>query len=793
MNSARLLAKSTKSPDKPRRGESLPGHAAEVCLAAETLLKVCGATALERAGFDGPDAGRWFFAIVRAGAFLHDLGKANAHFQAMVRNPKEVRQLIRHEALSAILAFDHPDLHRWLRTAPWCQGEDSWILEAAAFAAAGHHLKFHDDVREKGATRGPLRVEGAGGHVVIHLGHPDFHATLQLGQKIGLSDPPKLADLKWRSCDPLDEPDEELQGALFDPKRGLLSRQGRGAAWWRAQSPLQRRVFALAKAWVVAADVLGSALPKEHLPIAKWVADALGFQPSAEQLDEVVRERLKGKALRPFQRSIAASTSRVTLVEAGCGTGKTIAAYAWAAERGRRGEGGKLFFAYPTTGTATEGFRGYVARADSVEATLVHGRASVDLEDLLATGDADEQEQSLRNESLDHLRSQVIVCTVDTVLGLVQNQRRGLFLSSAIATGRHVFDEVHAYDDRMFAALLDFLAAFPRAPVLLMSASIPAGRRAAIERVAGAMAPVERPADVEGVPRYRVRPVSSEEEVWALVNDHLNRHKRVLWVANTVARAIAVAKRADGDRKPVRCYHSRYCYVHRKDRHREVVDAFEPDGPAVLAVTTQVAEMSLDLSADLLVTELAPPPALVQRLGRLNRRASPEAPGTPGTAVAIKPPSPLPYSPTDLEAGERFWREASGINRPLDQRDLNVLMHAALGDTPWPPTGDAAAPSAWLEGGPVARGGKLRESEASVSVILEEYVPLIVAAAQEGAGALHAALIRYEVPIPAKPAVWEWRTLDCAPFHHVAPASAVSYDPRWGAAWRKLDEEENGD
>ena len=38
-------------------------------------------------------------------------------------------------------------------------------------------------------------------------------------------------------------------------------------------------------------------------------------------------------------------------------------------------------------------------------------------------------------------------------------------------------------------------------------------------------------------------------------------------------------------------------------------------------VCSQVAEMSLDLSADLLVTDLAPAPALIQRLGRLNRRA----------------------------------------------------------------------------------------------------------------------------------------------------------------------------
>ena len=35
---------------------------------------------------------------------------------------------------------------------------------------------------------------------------------------------------------------------------------------------------------------------------------------------------------------------------------------------------------------------------------------------------------------------------------------------------------------------------------------------------------------------------------------------------------------------------------------------------------TQVAEMSLDLSATLLVSQIADPAGLIQRLGRLNRR-----------------------------------------------------------------------------------------------------------------------------------------------------------------------------
>ena len=73
-------------------------------------------------------------------------------------------------------------------------------------------------------------------------------------------------------------------------------------------------------------------------------------------------------------------------------------------------------------------------------------------------------------------------------------------------------------------------------------------------------------------------------------------------------------------------YHSRFRYCDRVRQHGAVIDAFRGNAPA-LAICSQVAEMSLDLSASLLVTDLAPVPALIQRLGRLNRGLKVMTPG----------------------------------------------------------------------------------------------------------------------------------------------------------------------
>src|SRR5258707_1384516 len=66
--------------------------------------------------------------------------------------------------------------------------------------------------------------------------------------------------------------------------------------------------------------------------------------------------------------------------------------------------------------------------------------------------------------ALEKWSTPLVSCTVDRVLGLVQNNRRGLYAWPSIAGAACVFDEVHAYDEKLFAALLRFLADVPGIP-----------------------------------------------------------------------------------------------------------------------------------------------------------------------------------------------------------------------------------------------------------------------------------------------------------------------------------------
>jgi len=364
--------------------------------------------------------------------------------------------------------------------------------------------------------------------------------------------------------------------------------------------------------------------------------------------------------MRPFQVALGESQLRVTLARAGCGTGKTLGAYNWAK---RYAVNRKLFFCYPTTGTSTEGFIDYVH--DRVDSVLLHSRSDVDLAHLMLTGDDDDISTKL--ESFKTWGTKVSVCTVDTVLGLLQCNRRPMYCFPAIAQAAFVFDEVHCYDNRLFGGLLRFLEVV-KAPVLLMSASFLPWQLEAIQKAVGkSMEIIEGAKELELLPRYRFhlsdnpdweRVTQELEKTYALPNgEHICG--KVLWVCNQVSTAITVYKDVKQRGLNAVLYHSRYRYQDRVDHHRAVIAAFKGNKP-VIAIATQVAEMSLDLSATLLVSQIANPAGLIQRLGRLNRRYIGQS------LDAIFYPDPkvrFPYSQEDLDSGrtmlETFTDEVS--------------------------------------------------------------------------------------------------------------------------------------
>jgi CRISPR-associated endonuclease/helicase Cas3 len=118
---------------------------------------------------------------------------------------------------------------------------------------------------------------------------------------------------------------------------------------------------------------------------------------------------------------------------------------------------------------------------------------------------------------------------------------------------------------------------------------------------------------------------------------------RCLVVANTVARAQALYRAIRAQRHDVLPVHARFTAADRRRLEEQIVQRLGRQGRGGVVVSTQVCEAGLDISADLLLTELAPADALVQRAGRCARF------GGEGRVVVFAA-DPPPYEPAAVEA-----------------------------------------------------------------------------------------------------------------------------------------------
>lgn len=726
---------------KSQRSRTLIEHTDDVCCAFAALFgSEDQPTPLGKCWqkFFGFSDFRLFWRTTQAAAVFHDWGKANDGFQNAVLHGQS--QEIRHEHLSGLfLGLDSVTL--------WTAQRVDIDWDIVLGAVISHHLKCgeFDSTFQDQFAFGCRHVTSKRQQFQVFWNEPMCNELWDMAQqRLRLSAiRPKLPSAYWRFNDSARNTFNLSAHAenLADSRLRKIERS-------LQDNPLnkeRRRLMWAVRSALITADAVGSAQMRIGQSIDSWVRSTLTDLPECSR-DEIQKEiidkrveqlRVAGRwdstkgvdGWSEFQISCEQLPSRALLV-APCGSGKTLAAWRWIAKQCERPVQ-RVLFLYPTRGTATEGFRDYVSWAPESDAGLIHGTAEFELESLFEnprdgipdSRAAKEFQVDPRLYALGYWSKRFVSATVDQFLSFMQYHYQSMLMLPLLVNSVVIVDEVHSYDRAMFSALTDLLKWFD-VPVLCMTASLPKGRRERLEERGLTLSKFEggELQRIAETPRYRLE-WADRASVIETIQNALAAGRKVLWVVNQVRRAQqAVAALADqldaqtlkvtlnGRSIPLYCYHSRFRLNDRRFRHQETVAPFQREKPGepptpVLAITTQVCEMSLDLDADLLVTELAPITALIQRMGRCNRVPAPR--NMAGDILVYRPEdgSALPYDRSALESAKTFVDRLRDLAREEQSGRVNQLqLESALEELAC----DVPVPTRcqFLESGPYADGNE---------------------------------------------------------------------------------------
>ncbi|MBT8764419.1 CRISPR-associated helicase Cas3' [Desulfohalobiaceae bacterium Ax17] len=685
-----LLAKCCPEPDNPPEQATLLGHTKAV---VEAFINLFGT-----ANFSTRLAKRWlkffrlnikyypiFFINTLIACILHDLGKANSGFQRMIR--KKGDQEIRHEQLSAMFLLC-PEIKDWIVN---IKNADFEIIISVIGC---HHLKL--EPRNKNLLTG----EKGQAFLVLRIYVQQILEIINyLAQK---TDFPPITSLSLpENCD-LEESEYEYKERL-EKVFNQINRKCK-------RDKIFQRLLLAVKTALIVADSAGSGLSRENKVLFSWLKKA--FDEDELLTDKTItakiitprKKEIEEKSQKPFKWQdfqLLADTlpQRAVLVSA-CGSGKTLAAWRWIRAQLNKKPTARVMFLYPTRATASEGFRDYVSWAP--EGILLHSSARFDLQNMFDDFDGRSQadfEVEDRLFALAYWQRRIFSATIHQFLGVMQYSYRSVCLLPLLVDSIVVVDEVHSLDSALFSALKKFLEEFDL-PVLCMSATITPSRREKLEECGLKIFPddPEKLDDLSQkikIPRYQTNLIEDTERAKDIALYALEQGKKVLWVVNTVDRCQQLAQELN-TYKDVLCYHSRFKLEDRIKIHQKVVENFKSDKP-VLAITTQLCEMSLDLDAHVLITETAPITSLIQRMGRCNRHLKYDC----GEIYLYFPENNAPYKDGDLQGVREFVKKIN--QRKLRQLELEHLLegltakmieiekyNAFLGDGPWAKTRDIA-------------------------------------------------------------------------------------------------------
>lgn len=367
------------------------------------------------------------------------------------------------------------------------------------------------------------------------------------------------------------------------------------------------------------------------------------------------------------------------LVRAPTGSGKTDAALLWASKQIEANKADRLVIAMPTRFTANALA---INVSESLSGTgLYHSSAWYGKYNEIKDGKSTREEALASHKMARLLLSPVTVTTIDHLLmSLTQTCEDNHTVNFNLANSCLVIDEADFYDDFTLANI-KFLLRVLRSwnvPILVMSASIPNSALSFYQSTGYDVPKILEDTTFDCTKdKFEIKQISSYSTVDKLspLLQKCLEHGRGIIYLNTVDKAIEVyellnsLKIEKGYDVPIILYHSRFTEPDKAEKEQQLLtalgrNAWKRGDACGIAILTQIGEISINISTDLMVTDLCPIDRLMQRVGRLCRFDNSK--GELHVFVPQKNESiyPAPYGCYDKKS--KSWSASDALQRTLD-------------------------------------------------------------------------------------------------------------------------------
>jgi len=358
-------------------------------------------------------------------------------------------------------------------------------------------------------------------------------------------------------------------------------------------------------------------------------------------------QSLPATAPNDIQRLVSGK-DKYLILRAGCGVGKTGAALKFAMEHIEAGRADRVIFTLPTQFTSNSMYWDLQPKY-SIPKELT-GIYHSEIEGVLKLEDDDENYVKEEKYQNTFYNKPVTVSTVDHLLySLLHCYKYADRAFGNIFTSVVVFDEVHYYDHFTLKKIGQCLESMRdlQIPHMIMTATMPQVVLDRLQKQAkGGYAVITQEEAVPAKPYTVIRaqnPMADvkgkvSKDLLTLIRNHLGYKQMIVVNRVELAKDLARTIKNKFRNANVICYHSQFCRQDRTEKERLIKILFSPkddrtdeqrellcswdlaDTEEVILVSTQVCELSLDISADIMYSQIAPVDSIIQRGGRLHRK-----------------------------------------------------------------------------------------------------------------------------------------------------------------------------